>query len=398
MRAKALLVLAVAALLTPLAALPAGSVGLCFGRAPTDYAAPGVVTLGTPGADVIVGTAGNDTIRGLGGNDRICGLGGDDDLAGNGGLDRLSGGAGEDVLRGGPGTGNILLGGAGADTIIAVGGSNTVRGGGGNDLIEARDTSFSVLRGGSGRDTIYSGYRDDLDAGAQRDHCGLGLDVEGVNCETVELSCGSGGDILPPLMTNATSAAGDFDGNGHPDTLWVWGLGMGWTAHIETDGGFGADIALPPTPLARAIGGYDINRDGVDEAFVQVGSGAHAAIVGLYTLYEPEGSPATGLSCGMDEIASVETGLRAEFAVGASVTNANGLACLANGTLREYRQTTVDGITFFQERYDYPYLPGFGTADPILGTSAASALTLIWPTDQAAIEQASQLDCGSLEL
>src|SRR4030066_448838 len=116
MRGKALFVLALAALLTPLASLPAGAVGLGFGKAPTDYAAPGVVTLGTPGADVIAGTAGNDTIRGLGGNDRICGLGGDDDLAGNGGPDRLPGGAGQEVLPGGPRTAHGLPGGGGADT------------------------------------------------------------------------------------------------------------------------------------------------------------------------------------------------------------------------------------------------------------------------------------------
>src|SRR4030066_2035639 len=94
----------------------------------------------------------------------------------------------------------------------------------------------------------------------------------------------------------------------------------------------------------------------------------------------------------MEETASPEPGLRAEFAVGASVTNANGLACLANGTLREYRQTTADGITYFQERYDYPYLPGFGAADPILDTSEASAVALIWPTDQAALGQARPLE------
>jgi len=398
MRGKVILVLALAALLTPLAALPAGSVDGCFGRAPTINAVVGVTTFGTAGADVILGTPGNDVIYGRGGNDRICGLGGNDTLVGNGGRDRLDGGDGKDTLRGGPGTGNVLVGGPGNDKIIAVQGSDTVRGGPGNDSIDARDTSFSVLRGNGGSDTIRSGYRSDLDAGTGADHCGLGLDVAGTNCETVELLCGSGGDPLPLLMTNATSAPGDFDGNGRPDTLWVWGLGMGWTAHIETDDGFGADIALSPSPVARAIGGYDINQDGIDEAFVQVGSGAYTEIVGVYTLYEPVGSPATGFSCGLKAVTFFGVPAEAEFAVGASVANANGLACRANGTLREFRQTTADGVFFTQERHDYPYVPGFGVSSPTLGMSAASVEVLVWPFDQAAILQAGELHCGSLDL
>ncbi len=399
MHGKALLVLGLAALLATLATPPAGSVDLCFGKAPTMYAEPGPTTFGTAGADVILGTAGKNTIRGLGGNDRICGLGGDDDLAGNAGRDRLDGGDGQDILQGGAGLGNVLLGGAGNDTIIAVSPSDTVRGGGGNDSIDARNTSFSVLRGGSGRDTIYSGYRSDLDAGAQADHCGLGLSVAGTNCETVQLFCGTAGDPLPAEPPDDLSTAyGDFDGNGLDDTLHVWKSGPQWVAHIETDGGFGAETVLPTEAAesAEAVGGHDIDGDGVDEAFVQVGSGAYTRIVGLYTLYEPVGSPATGLSCGAEAITFFAVPARAEFPVGASVANANGLACRADGTLREYQQNTVDGITFTQHRYDYPYAPSFGVGLPTLGTAAASVVVLAWPADQMAIQQAGQLDCGSL--
>lgn len=403
MRRPALPALALAALLVPLAAVPAGSVDLCFGKAPTIHAESGTLTLGTAGADVILGTEGDDTIRGLGGNDRICGLGGNDVLVGNAGKDRLDGGGGRDRLSGGPGTGNILLGGPGNDTILASSPSDAVRGGGGDDTIDGRATSFSVLRGGAGRDRIFSGYRSDLDAGAQVDHCGLGLAVAGTNCETVELLCGSGGEPLPPppvLLVGLTSAPGDFDGDGLGDTLYVWKSGGGWLTHIETAGGFGAEAVLP-TPgaeAAEAVGGHDINGDGIDEAFVRVGSGAYTRIVGLYTLYEPIGSPATGFSCGLEAVTFFGVPARAEFAVGASVSNAGGLVCQANGTLRELQQSTTDGVTFGQERYDYPYTPGFGVAPPQLGMPAASAVVLTWPTDQAAIQQAGQLHCGSLTL
>ncbi len=48
-------------------------------------AAPGLITIGTPNADVIFGTAGADRIVGLGGADLIFGQGGDDELAGGDG-------------------------------------------------------------------------------------------------------------------------------------------------------------------------------------------------------------------------------------------------------------------------------------------------------------------------
>jgi Ca2+-binding RTX toxin-like protein len=396
MRGKALIVLALAALLVPLAAAPGQSLWFCFGQMPTIYASPGVPTNGTSGRDVILGTAGNDVIRGLGGGDRICGLGGSDTLEGGAGRDRIDGGDGDDLIRSGGGWHHKLLGGAGNDTIVVASGRNTVRGGAGSDYIAAADTAFTVLRGGGGNDTIQSGYRDDLDAGTGVDHCGLGLAVAGTNCETVELLCGSGGDSLPFLMANGTHAPGDFDGNGTTDTLYVWGFGSDWRAQIQTDGGYGAQIDLPTTDLAEAVGGHDVNGDGVDEAFVKVGSGAYTDIVGLYTLYEPEGWPAIGFSCGMRAVTFPGVPAEAQFAIGASLMNGSGLACQANGTLREYQQTTADGTHWAQTRYDYSYTPGFGVSSPTLETPAWSMVSLTLPADSAAIYQGSDLTCGSL--
>jgi hypothetical protein len=96
----------------------------CNGRTATMIAIPGVDTVGTPGADVIVGTPLDDTIDGRGGRDRICGRGENDRLFGARGRDRLFGGgdddrlfgqSGRDALFGGPefDRGN---GGSGVDT------------------------------------------------------------------------------------------------------------------------------------------------------------------------------------------------------------------------------------------------------------------------------------------
>ena len=400
MRGKALIVVALAALLTPLAALPAQSTTPCFGVLSTMTAVPGEVTFGTAGDDVIVGTAGDDDIRGGRGRDRICGLGGNDDLRGGAGRDRISGGDGDDLIDGNAGENEVLSGGAGNDTLHARGQGTTAAGGPGADTLVSFG-AFLVLRGNGGNDHITSGYRNDLDAGTGADHCALDMDVAGVGCETQELLCGSLGAELPggPL-TSLTTASGDFDGDGAPDTLYVWRDGTTWMAHVETAAGFGAqhELDTPPAEPAAAIGGYDINGDGIDEAFAVVGSGASRTIVGLGTLYEPVGSPAIGLFC---DLVGIEfgSGAAATFPVGASAANMNGLTCRsAQHALRFYVQDTADGITFQQHRYDHAYHPNFAVDDPWLEAVADWHGILTWPADAAAIERAGEFHCGTLAL
>ena len=73
----------------------------CYNAVPTIVVpAPGMVTFGGPGPDVILGTPGPDVILGLGGNDIILGLDGDDELHGGAGNDDLFGGDGMDLLSG----------------------------------------------------------------------------------------------------------------------------------------------------------------------------------------------------------------------------------------------------------------------------------------------------------
>lgn len=104
-------------------------------------AQPGVVTLGTEGADVIYGTEGPDRIAGLGGDDLVFGFGGDDQISGGEGSDTLCGGAGNDSLSGGPGNDVLaggtenddLAGGVGDDTLIGDAGTNRLVGGDGTD-------------------------------------------------------------------------------------------------------------------------------------------------------------------------------------------------------------------------------------------------------------------------
>ena len=146
-RLIAVFVAAILALATGLVVLaPAGAqTATCFGRPATIIAQPGVPTVGTRGADVIVGTAGIDVIRGRGGADLICSGDGNDRVFSGGGRDSVDLGSGDDIAKAGPGN-DYVAGGTGNDTIRGRGGSDTIRGDGGID----------TCTGGKGRDTIES--------------------------------------------------------------------------------------------------------------------------------------------------------------------------------------------------------------------------------------------------
>ena len=222
MRGKALVVLALAALLTPLAALPAQSTTYCFGMPTTMSVVPGGTTYGTAGDDVILGTAGNETIYGNGGKDRMCG---------GGGNDRLYGGAGPRPPRRRRGQrpdhqrrrhDQVLNGGAGNDTIAPRHqgyGDDTHRRYGssrsctvvGDDRL-SRTGSWTPTRLGTTSSApfrfvscgatpattdITSDYRNDLDAGVGLRPLHARPGVPGTGCERVTLPCGSGGEPLP---------------------------------------------------------------------------------------------------------------------------------------------------------------------------------------------------------
>ena len=394
MRGKALVVLALAALLSPLATLPAGSTTFCFGLPTTMGVLPGGTTYGTAGNDVILGTAGNETIYGNGGKDRLCGEGGDDRLYGGPGRDRIDGGGGNDIIRGGGGQDHLLKGGDGNDIIRAEGHGDEAFGGPGADTLIST-APFLVLRGNAGDDDITSNYRNDLDAGEGNDRCTLGLGVPGTGCEQVELACGTGGAVLPAFLLDETSAPGDFDGDGIDDMLYVWKDGTDWLAQIQTDAGFGARTVLPTDEWipARAIGGYDVNGDGIDEAFLVVDAGASSDVVGLYTLHQPDPDEIPLYTCGLEEVVS------AAWVIDAGLLTQTGLQCRGHHNLRDYYQVTADGINYSQNRYNYDYLPNFAVAAPtLLFRSSLTGILLARPGDDTLINLAGRFTCGGLSL
>ena len=125
---------------------------LCFGQEPTIVALPGVETLGTAEADVIVGTSGDDAIRGEGGNDLICSGDGVDIVEGGDGKDRIDGGPGDDRLDGGDGN-DTISGGSGADAILGAAGNDRLTGNAGDDTLDG-GAGKDVCAGGTGQDWL----------------------------------------------------------------------------------------------------------------------------------------------------------------------------------------------------------------------------------------------------
>jgi Ca2+-binding RTX toxin-like protein len=98
----------------------------CYNSVPTiQVPAPGMVTVGGAGPDVIWGTPGPDIIWGMGGGDIIVGLGADDELHGGDGNDLICAGGGDDRVQGGPDH----------DTVYGEPGDDRMRGGDGMDLL-----------------------------------------------------------------------------------------------------------------------------------------------------------------------------------------------------------------------------------------------------------------------
>lgn len=495
----------------------AGAIGPCFGQAPTIViAAPGLVTYGTAGPDVILGTTGADVIYGRGGNDRICaGLGadevhgnagrdridggdGNDWLFGDGGNDKILGGSGDDTLSGWDGE-DLLIGGlgndelwggrhddvlrgkSGKDTLLFSGGIDVIDGGTGLDWFDAsgvtkapsltgltinltcgiykgsvggrgtitgienvegtgradniigNSSTVNRLRGGDGHDRIVADSAGDLadggngddkligeawftdlrgrggddliiaksrsiaNGGVGRDRCRIGPGSTPFGCEKLRLICPGVGEPLSGSATSLTTASADFDGNGKDGTLQVYKVGTTAYIRIETDSGYGAVHVLPTFPAepARAIGGHDINKDGLDEAFVVTGAGAYAELVSIYTLFEPLGT-APSLRCDVEPVTISGTTADATFPVGASMGNQSGLVCLGNG-VREITQSG-DGTNYQQTRSNYSYAPGFGNSQPMVTWLNSKLLNLTRPGDDAVIDAAGTLDCGSLSL
>jgi len=410
---------------------------------------------GDTGDDRILGGDGDDTLSGWGGRDVLIGDAGDDELWGGLHDDILRGRAGIDLIDGGPGrdwfdassvtgspgvagleinlttgiyTGSVggrgtilniehiagtgkddniignplksnrLLGGDGDDRVVADSAGDVADGGIGNDRLVGEASSIT-LKGRAGDDQLTSLFSGIANGGPGTDRCRIGPGSTPVACERHRLICPGAGEPLSPSAVSLTTASADFDGNGTDGTLQVYRVGTTWYIRIETDSGYGAVHSLPTSgaEAARAIGGRDINKDGLDEAFLVTGSGAYTELVSIYTLFEPLGC-APDLRCDVEPVMFGGSTAEATFPVGASVGTQAGLICLPNG-VREISQYTPDnGTTYHHDRITYSYAPGFGNWEPQLTWLSQGTLFLTRPGDDPVIDAAGTFVCGSLSL
>ena len=374
------------------------------------------------GMDVLIGKAGRDTFDGSAARQRTVPVDwqvGDPDgliiwaesrffgpwVYGEGTLSSIEvvvGTRWDDLIGTGGGVPRTVYAGDGSDEIRVGFQGNRIFGEAGNDTIDSR-AAFATLRGGSGRDRIWSGYRNDINGGPGRDLCSLNMDVAPAGCELLELQCGAGGGSLPAGATDLTTASGYFDGTRGGKLQVYKDAGQWWIRLESTRGGgvFGGTRPLP-TPLAqaaRALGGHDIDGDGIEEAFVVIGQGAASETVGIYTLWQPFGSPALGFSCGVSPVtyAAAPT-FDAAFPIGATVLVQSGLECRGNHTLREYVQDSPDGINYNQQRIDYVYDAGFADTGPLLTQIRDTMVLLSRPGNNSLINRAGDFTCGNLNL
>jgi len=166
-------------------------------------------------------------------------------------------------------------------------------------------------------------------------------------------------DATPPPASavNVTHAEADFNGDGEPDTLTVYGTGTvqqpsPYHLQIQLAGSLGAadnaitDAATDNNQVVKALGGADITAsaglppDGSGaEAFVQVGSGASDALVGVFQL----------IGCNITRLTGPQGAGPSLFPIGGSVTHLDGLRCdgTAGGVrLVQLSGTSNDGLSY----------------------------------------------------
>jgi len=141
---------------------------------------------------------------------------------------------------------------------------------------------------------------------------------------------------IPPAAQGVSTAPGDFNGDGKTDQLATYLLlATGrWHIRIGLAGGYALDQEIAGSNSATpaiAIGGYDVDGDGSDEAFVTVGSGADTRNVGLYDFDKA--------ACTLDRVLS-PNGQPAVFPVGMTVGQLSGLECVVSGPTRGLVRTS----------------------------------------------------------
>jgi hypothetical protein len=140
---------------------------------------------------------------------------------------------------------------------------------------------------------------------------------------------------LTPSTGEVASVGAEVDGLAGDDTAYAHLADDGWHLRIDLGDGGATDelLATAPADVARVLRARDLDGDGTDELWVQVGTGAAATIVGLYDVD----------GCDLEPV--LADGAPAEFAIGGTVLLLQGLAC-GESDVTHLGATSEDGVTY----------------------------------------------------
>jgi hypothetical protein len=202
--------------------------------------------------------------------------------------------------------------------------------------------------------------------------------ASGATTSTAPAACPANTTQAPTV--DATTAAGDFDGDGRPDRLVTGRVAAAgaWRVRMELAAGGGAETELPATAEGvKAIGAATVDVGPAQAAFAVVARNAAGSNVGLFVFR----------SCKVERVTMA--GKPAEFAIGTGATARTGLACQVPG-LVAYQATTTDG-RFYQAGTLTYLLVGTILDEVHRSTSNIGA-------DDAALAPYGRFTCGPLSL
>ncbi len=166
--------------------------------------------------------------------------------------------------------------------------------------------------------------------------------------------CPPAGPSLPARSGCATSAAGDFDGDGEDDHASVYAtvddglMPQSWRLRVLLDSGERIDRAVDAGTrfsYPRALGGADVQGDGADELFVKVGDQLyHSGATRVLNMYVLDG----------DEVVPVTRGgVPLAIRVGGIWRFAEGAECRRGrlALLRTESRNTSNTRWWYSERY-----------------------------------------------
>ncbi len=182
----------------------------------------------------------------------------------------------------------------------------------------------------------------------------------------------------PTATVEASTAAGDFDGDGRPDRLVTGRVGAGgaWKVRMELAAGGGAETELPAgAEGVKAIGGAQLDVGPAQAAFAAVGRSAAGPNVGLFVLR----------ACKVERVTLA--GQPAELAVRTGAESRAGVGCQGPG-LVAYAATSSDG-RFYQARTTSYLLVGLVLDEVHRAASMLGA-------DDPALAPYSTFRCGPL--